>query len=760
MIHRLVFLAIVALPVAASAQPDLPDSPFTGETAATIHGVVTDRATGQPIAGVSIYLAETGEVAITGDDGGFDLLGAGAGTFEVVAVDPSYRRLSAKVVVTADGASEPVALALESLGLRGDEIVVEVDRTRTAPAQTTMPRDEITRVPGARGDALQAVKSLPGIAKTDNLGFGSGLVIRGSAPADSRIFVDGFEIPILYHFGGLQSVIPSEMIDDLVYTPGGFGVELGKASSGVIEVETRAGDREYSGFGEVSFINAAAQAQGPIGKGHDASFAVGVRRSYIDAVIPAFVSGDDLQFTTLPRYYDYQARAEWKPTDHWKLSSFLFGTDDAMELATTDTNEEDPAMGNRFKNATRFTDLIAAATYDDGTVHNRLSGRLGTQLNLFEVGTDRYLRVERQDVSARDEARLTASKRVALIAGGELAPRWVDVKIRMPRPPREGDPRQPSFTNDPLIDATQSYETTDAAGWGALELEPIDRLTLTAGVRTDYFGRNDKIVVQPRANARLVVAKDTAVLAAAGEYSRPPDNADENLQAADIAPERALQFSVGMEKKLAPGLELTATAFYTDRSDLIVFANGDRTQTPDNDGAGTYNNEGTGTTYGAEALLKVRTDRFFGWLAYTFSHSARRDHPMDAERMFDYDQMHNLVVLGSYKLGKWQLGGRFQFVTGTPYTPVMGSTFASDTNTYAPEYGAINSLRNGPEHQLDVRVDRFFKFKTWTLSVYLDVANVYMNAPTIQYNYSYDYSERQAIKGLPILPSFGIRGEL
>ena len=99
-------------------------------------------------------------------------------------------------------------------------------------------------------------------------------------------------------------------------------------------------------------------------------------------------------------------------------------------------------------------------------------------------------------------------------------------------------------------------------------------------------------------------------------------------------------------------------------------------------------------------------------------------------------------------------------MTGTPYTPVVGSTFASDSNTYQPTFGGINSLRNGPEHQLDIRIDRFFKFKTWRLSVYLDVANVYFNAPTVDYDYSYDYSEREEITGLPILPSFGIRGEL
>src|SRR5262245_31691974 len=316
----LALFALATAPVVAVAQPDTPAQVDEVPAAtAPISGVVRDRGTGAPVAGVSVYLSETGEVAITDEAGRFELAGATAGTWSVVAIDPSYKRLTIKVVVPASGTAAPLDLQLDSANLRGDEVVVEVERPRTSAGQTTMRREEITRVPGARGDMLQAVKSLPGVAKTEPFGFGSGLVIRGSSPAESRIFVDGFEIPILYHFGGIQSVIPSEMIDDLVYTPGAFGVEYGKASAGIIEVRSRGGARELSGFGEVSFINAAAQTQGPIGDKGD--FSLGVRRSYIDAVIGPFIPEDSVSVTTLPRYYDYQGRVQYRPGKHWKLTA-------------------------------------------------------------------------------------------------------------------------------------------------------------------------------------------------------------------------------------------------------------------------------------------------------------------------------------------------------------------------------------------------------------------------------------------------------
>ena len=614
-------------------------------------------------------------------------------------------------------------------------------------------------MPGARGDMLQAVQSLPGIAKVDQVGPQEGLVIRGSSPADSRIFVDGFEIPILYHFGGIQSVIPSEMIDSLTYTPGGFGVEYGKASAGIIDVRTRSGSKDYSGFGEVSFINTAGLAQGPLGK--KGNFTAGVRRSYIDALIPLVVSEDDLSFTTLPVYYDYQARAEYKPSSHLTLSSFFFGTDDQLELATSDVDPEDPegeATG-RFYNHTRFTYLIGSAAYQRGPVTNRLSLMAGTQLESFEIGSDRFLRLEQQKLGARNEGRVQVTDAIALIAGGESQYHMADNQARLPRPPKEGDPSDPNFIDDPLITAAQEYTFVDAAGWGAVELAPFSWLKATGGVRTDWFGRNDALVVQPRGQVRTQVAPATALLGAVGLYTRPPDSNDETIQTTDIDPERSIQYSLGVEQKLGRGLELTTTGFYMDRSDLIVFAQGNRTTQMDDDGSGTYSNEGEGRTYGAEALLRLRTDDFFGWIAYTLSRSERRDHPMDEERLFDYDQTHNLVLVASYKLGKWQLGGRFQYTTGSPYTPVTGSTFMSDANEYQPTYGAINSERNPANHQLDLRVDRFFQFDSWKLAAYLDVANVYMNAPVVDRDYSYDFSEREETTGIPILPSIGVRGE-
>jgi outer membrane receptor protein involved in Fe transport len=522
----------------------------------------------------------------------------------------------------------------------------------------------------------------------------------------------------------------------------------------VIDVSSREGSRELGGFAEVSFINAAAMLQGPIGE--HGSFAIAGRRSYIDALIPLVVQdSSSLAFTALPRYYDYQARADYRFSKHVKLSGFLFGSDDKFGVTT---DGQDPDQPSQLDNKQRFTRGIVSLTYDEPGLYNKLAASAMTLRNDTTLADDRFLHVKPDTISARDEARVAITDRIGIVAGGEVQATDVSVRVKLPRPPHEGDPSNPGLTSETVIDTENSRTQTDSAVWGALDVKPTGWFKATAGVRVDDFRYNRATVVEPRVQTRTTLSKETAVLAASGLYTRPPDNMDENLDP-KLEPERSWQSSVGIEQKVGKGLTFTGTVYYNDRSDMLVPAMA-RSDGGSTDGTGAYENAGTGTSYGAELLLQARTDRFFGWAAYTFSRSKRVDRPMEEERLFDSDQTHNLIVLGSYKLDtKWQVGGRFQLTSGSPYTPVVGAVFDSDRNTYNPTYGQTNSQRNPIQHQLDVRVDRYFQFKTWKLAGYLDVQNVYVNAPVVGYQYNANYTKRTETTGIPILPSFGVRGE-
>jgi hypothetical protein len=729
-----------------------------------LDGRVVDLFYEKALSNVQITVVETGETAVTDKNGAFSFPTLPPGTWTLRAGDPPYESIEQQVVVPPGTPAERVQIGLID-NVESVEVVDVLQREKPVPGGTQITRDEIAVVPGARGDLLSALQSLPSMAQTGTLSLAGGLVIRGSGPADSRVFVDGVEVPFIFHFFNFQSVLPSEMIDDIAYAPGGFGVEYGRASGGLITVRSRRPRPEYRGSAELSFVNAAATLQGPllgsahVGK-HDPTFAISFRRSFIDALLPIVLPDDaDLSFTALPRYYDYQARLDWQKTDRWNFGLFLFASDDRLGLDTDVDNATDPSLtGAAFKNETAFLRAVSSAAYDSGDLQSRSSLSWVHGLLNVEAGSDRYLRFNARGASLRNETRAQLLPWLALRTGAEADRQDFEGNVKFPRPPRDGDIEQPNFTFDPPITELRTYTITYLGGWLAADLDLSSRLSLSAGARYDGFLRSYDHVVQPRGHAAFKLTEDTKLRASGGLYTRAPDYYDEAAQR-NLDPERAWQAIGGIEHKVLDWLTLQSTAFYTWRSEMLVF------KTNRNDprfSEDAYVNRGTGRTYGTELFVQARGRRAFAWLSYTLSRSLRRDAPGAEERLFDFDQTHNLILVGSLAFGKnqqWRVGGRFQYASGRPHTPVKRAVFQSDINRYFPEFGRINSLRLEPLHQLDVRLDRIWQFRTWRLSAYLDIANVYAHPAPLQQQYSYDYSERKPVTNVPILPSLGIRGE-
>src|SRR5205823_4049683 len=153
------------------------------------------------------------------------------------------------------------------------------------------------------------------------------------------------------------------------------------------------------------------------------------RRSYIDALIPLVVqNSSSLAFTALPRYWDYQARADYRVNKRLKLTAFLFGSDDKFAVST---DSDDPNRPSRFENTARFTRAIASATYDKPGVYNKLSLSGAIIRNGLVLGEDRFLKVKPDSVAARDEARIKIAHGVTLLAGGEGEARDVSVRVKL-----------------------------------------------------------------------------------------------------------------------------------------------------------------------------------------------------------------------------------------------------------------------------------------------------------------------------------------
>ena len=224
------------------------------------------------------------------------------------------------------------------------DIDVEGERPPREPTQRTISAEEITKMPGTNGDALRSIGSMPGVARVG--AFDGLLVVRGSSPRDTQVFVDGTNVPLIYHFGGLSSVIPSEMLERIDFYPGNFGPQYGRATGGIIDAGVRSPRKDkLGGLLQVDLIDARLLVEGPLGK--STRFMVAGRRSWLDTWLKPALEEAGVGVTTAPVYYDYQAMLEHDLTKDTTVRLFAFGANDRMELTLNAPDSRDPAAGGQ-----------------------------------------------------------------------------------------------------------------------------------------------------------------------------------------------------------------------------------------------------------------------------------------------------------------------------------------------------------------------------------------------------------------------------
>jgi hypothetical protein len=764
MICRPFLLACFSLLISSAARGD--DAPplvsrIDVNSEVPLDGQVLGKGDRVPLAGVAVIVDEGPAREVTDLDGRFHFTALPIGS-HVLHLRATQIPVTEAPVTLSAGKRTEVTLFVAAKQrytsvVRGQKAVVET-------VEHVLAAEEIKRIPGTQGDTLKAVQSLPGVARVP---FGGGqLVVWGSSPEDTRVYVDGVFIPVLYHFGGLRSTVNGEVVNALSFFPGGYGVEHGRGLGGVVEIDTRQPKTTgYHGFVQLDLIDGSLLLEGPITK--NLSFSVSARRSWIDAFLPLFTTND---FQLSPVYYDYQAKLAWRASRRDDVDVFIFGSDDKVSLLAKSPNPNlDVAVDShnyyhrilarwvhRFPGRETLT-ITPSIGYD---VPFQVAATLGNQP--FNVDA------EMLSYALRATARVPLTKWLRIDAGLDFEGTRNTLGALVPArgQPREGDPPGFGLTGGILRDNTVLY-IHNTAPFVSLDFSFFDKkLSISPQFRLDvysiagYLGTPDAyshtyVEPEPRLALRYQIRPWVAVKAALGLYHQVPDpvSLTRFFGNPSVSPTTALQYVLGLELDPTPTLHIEAEGFYKDLRNLIV--RGETATDP------IVENDGQGRVYGGELLIRQELwKNFFGWISYTISRAERRDHPDEPWRLFQFDQTHIFTILGSYKLPRgYQVGLRFRYVTGNPRTPVTGSYFDATSGAYTPIYGPVYSARNPAFHQLDLRFDKTWTFNRWALSAYLDIQNLY-NAQTPEgLAYNFDFTQSRPVSGLPFLPVLGLRGD-
>lgn len=625
---------------------------------------------------------------------------------------------------------------------------------------TEISTKKLLRIPGAGNDPLRAIEALPGV--TFSTGRNAEPAVRGSSPDDNLYIIDFMPVANIFHFDG-SSLLNDNVIQDFKLEAAAFDAQYNNATGAVIEANSRAPytDRKQAVI-DFSFLKAGILLETPITENSAAYLSV--RQSLIHFYIENLLDDEDFEFTTVPEYYDYQAKYQLQLSDDDSISVQALGSRDKAGLLfseDSDTVKRDPGLSGGISVNSYFHSqgILLENTLSDST---RLKTGFSHMLRNIDlgIGLENDLNARSEDYSLRSHLTTNLNLYHTLRTGIDIVENHIDF---------DGD-----FTAQPCTelqaDCSLSENTSRIAESDNRKIYNYDvfiaddwfvtpRLSLTPGVTGSYDDYSEQTFLQGKFKFRWEFIDYWWLNGGWGQYHKFTDNFAEVAKGfgnPDLKQSTSDHYTLGIEHQLNETLLIKFDSYYKTFDDLVV-ANIDPT-TP------RYTNDADGDAYGFELFLnKSFSEGWYGWVSAAYSETRRRNKLTGEDFKYNYDQPWIVNLVSNHELNQdWTLGFKWRYQSGQLITPVVSAaqTNVDNPDKYVPVYGDLNSRRLPDIHKLDIRLDRNYQYKKWNMDLYVEVLNVYNQANVSGYKYNGDYTDKEDITGLPTIVSFGIKANL
>jgi TonB family protein len=683
--------------------------PFTWSFApppVNLAGQLRALGTDAPLAGVEVQVGDT--VVVTDGDGRFALAGLPAGEVVVRVRDPRWVVGEVPVTVVA---GERVDLELRAVPFSsGENEAVAVYRASPdVIVRRTIDERAVREAPGTMGDPVRALQNQPSVLRTPlEAGW---VLVRGGDLDDTAVFLEGVQIPLLYHLGGFTSVLHPAMVDTVTLYPNAYPARIGQGTAGAVEVDPRPVGPDPRGDVGVNIVYTSVYAEA--GFEGDGGVALAARRSYLDGVLALVL--DPERASIAPRFWDWQGRL-----DTPRFSMSFLGMSDAIDTPT----------GNG----------------DETVTVNQSMGLLATRVTLGDVSGDRWRVDVRPWVSTRGHDIVT------LVLDEDERLRQLGLRVDAAGPVADRARVQAgveSWTGDYRVgrDATAAEGNVGLVAPYA-QVETGDVVALSAGTRVDLYTVQDQYLRaghSPRGTVRWQASKRVAFVGEAGQYHQLASY--RWIVGLPTGPYQPLERSWGPSGGVRwTGAEVAVDAdLWWRRSEGVASLEPDGTPS-----------SGQSRAWGLETQVQwAPSELFDGSIIYQHSSSDARASEEVPWAPYRYDQPERLMMLGSFHLAKsWTLAGRFRYSSGYPLADGVESAF--DVLTQQEFFFPLDDDRLAAFHSLDIKASKRWIGRRVTLDAYLDVQNVYSRRVAEPAINGLDDSDPVYGFGLPILPIFGI----
>jgi len=719
-----------------------------------IEGRVFDAKNNEPLPFTNIIIQGTGVGTTSGLDGKFIFTGIAPGFTKLVSTSVGYEKHFSEDFLVTNAKTTFVDLPMKETSIDLDEVVVRASpfaRDQESPVSLRrLNISEIERNPGANRDISKVLQSLPGVASTPVQR--NDVIVRGGGPSENSFFLEGVEIPTINHFstqgasGGPVGILNVDFIREVNFYSGAFPAMRGNALSSVIDFRMiDPGKDKWNYRATFGATDLGFTANGPVSKNSGLIFSV--RRSYLQFLF------DVLGLPFLPTYNDLQFKYKWNINKKNQLTFIGLGAIDnnALNLGIENPDQEQlyilgylpennqwsytvGAVYKHFSNngfhqlvLSRNTLNNEAFKYQDNIEEDSLK-----VLDYNSTETENKLRYEFTGTKNSWNYEYGAGLQLARFTNKSFQKQFLNAEVI-------------TFNRDISLDLW-SWSTFGQVSRAIMN----ERLTLSLGLRMDannYSSTMSNMFDQlsPRFSLSYALSEKWFLNANTGRYFQRPAyttlgytnetgdfvNKKNGLRYIEVN-----HFVVGIEHQPNEQAKISLEGFYKFYNNYPFSVADSVSIASKGADFGVFGNEEVvssdkGQAYGFE--IYARNTNFFGFntiLSYTFVRSKFKDKTGKyIPAAWDNKHLFNLTVLRKLK-NNWNIGGKWRFVGGTPYTPfdLEKSRNVQAWNVQGGPYldfSRFNTLRLSPFHQLDMRVDKQYFFDRWSLMVYVDLQNVY-----------------------------------
>lgn len=772
-----------------------------------IKGRVFNEKSNEPLPFVNIIIQGTNIGSATDYEGRFVFAGVQPGYKKLVLSTVGFERKVTQEFMVNNTKSVNLEIGMKEVAINLDAVEVKADifvKKEESPVSVkSIGISELERSPGGNRDVSKVIQSLPGVAS--GVSFRNDVIVRGGGSNENRFYLDDIEIPNLNHFatqggsGGPVGIVNIDFVKEIEFFSGAFPASRGNALSSVMLMKQIEGNKERMQFkGAVGASDLSLAIDGPLGK--NTNYILSYRRSYLQFLFTAI----GLPF--LPTYNDYQFKISHKINDKNQLNIISLGAFDQSRLNTgiknqteyqkyilgylPDNDQWNYTFGLVWKHFTKngYQNYVASRNYLNNAQIKYLNNDRTAGIKILDYNSH-----EIENKFRFEEVYISNGYRVTAGLGGEYDKYYNQTYNKIVLGAREI-----------VVDYTSNLEMFK---WNlfvqASKTFFKDKLTLSAGIRSDANNYSSSMMNMmdqwsPRFSASYNFRPKWSLNFNVARYYQVPTyttlgyrdslgiliNKNNNLKYISVD-----NIVGGIDYYPNERMKISVETFYK-RYNHYPFSIQDSIPLA-NKGADfgvVGDEEVTSTSKGRAYGLEIfATQKMSKSINFTFSYTFVRSEFQNLDGKYipsAWDNQHllNIILSKSFKKN-WTVGFKWRYSGGTPYSPIDLENSALKTawdvrGKTVFDYTQFNALRLGSYHQLDLRIDKDFYFKKFSLMVYVDVQNVYnfkADAPDLYVlnrnssgqpvivnpsapanQWKYDLKKLENTGGGTVLPSIGI----